>query len=85
MLTWQELRDVSESGIECGAHTHTHPQLDILPAPTAFQEIQTSKRMRSRISSGRPVKTFAYPHGYASRTTRHLVRQAGFASRVPGP
>jgi peptidoglycan/xylan/chitin deacetylase (PgdA/CDA1 family) len=79
MLTWQELRDISESGIECGAHTHTHAQLDILPAPAAFQEIHTSKHALED-QLGRPVKAFAYPHGYASRATRHLVRQAGFAS-----
>src|SRR5947208_737034 len=31
MLTWEQLREISICGIECGAHSHCHRQLDILP------------------------------------------------------
>lgn len=79
MLSWSELRAVSELGIECGAHTHSHPQLDILPSVDAFAEIRRSKAILED-HLGHAVRSFAYPHGYASRTTRELVRQAGFMS-----
>src|SRR5262249_52072944 len=79
MLSWSELGAVSECGIECGAHTHSHPQLDIISPVAAFAEIR-----RSRVSLedhlGRKVVSFAYPHGYASPATRQLVRRAGFTS-----
>ncbi len=79
MLNWAELREVSKAGIECGAHTASHPQLDILPGDRAAGEIRDSKtELEDRL--GRAVSTFAYPHGYASATTRRLVREAGFAS-----
>jgi peptidoglycan/xylan/chitin deacetylase (PgdA/CDA1 family) len=79
MLSWGELRFISEHGIECGAHTHSHPQLDIIPRAGAFAEILRSKAsLEDHLS--RAVRTFAYPHGYACRATRHLVRQAGFTS-----
>ena len=79
MLSWSELRSVSEHGIECGAHTHSHPQLDIMPPAGALGEILRSKTSLED-HLGRVVQTFAYPHGYAYRTTRQLVRQAGFTS-----
>jgi len=79
MLSWKELREVSACGIECGAHTNSHRQLDILPPADAFEEILSSKSiLEDRL--GRPVEAFAYPHGYASRATRELVREAGFTS-----
>lgn len=77
MLTWDELRHATALGIECGAHTLTHRQLDVLGSKAAFTEIVESKRILER-RLGVPVQTFAYPHGYASKTTRALVRKAGF-------
>lgn len=79
MLSWDELRTLSCEGIEIGAHTVSHPQLDILPADRAAREIHGSK-VTLEHGLKRPVQSFAYPHGYSSRTTRALVRGAGFRS-----
>jgi peptidoglycan/xylan/chitin deacetylase (PgdA/CDA1 family) len=79
MLGWSEIDDLVAAGVEIGAHSHTHPQLDILAPATAAEEIRASKAiLEDRL--GRAVTSFAYPHGYASRKTRELVREAGFAS-----
>jgi peptidoglycan/xylan/chitin deacetylase (PgdA/CDA1 family) len=79
MLSWRELSAVAECGVECGAHTHSHPQLDIISPVAAFAEIRRSKASLED-HLGRKIESFAYPHGYASRTTRQLVRRAGFTS-----
>jgi len=79
MLTWQDINAMVDLGIEVGAHTVSHPQLDILPSGRAWEEITYSKRMLERHLC-RQVDSFAYPHGYASRVTRELVRRAGFTS-----
>jgi peptidoglycan/xylan/chitin deacetylase (PgdA/CDA1 family) len=79
MLNWSELSAVAECGVECGAHTHSHPQLDIISPVAAFAEIRRSKTSLED-HLGRKIESFAYPHGYASRTTRQLVRRAGFTS-----
>ncbi len=79
MLDWSELREVASSGIEIGAHTVTHPQLDTMGRQAAFNEILGSK-LRLEDNLGGAVRTFAYPHGYASARTRALVREAGFES-----
>lgn len=79
MLNWQELRDISEVGIEIGAHSVHHPQLDILTTAKATQEIAGSKRALED-GLGREVPSFAYPHGYFNRTTQDIVRSVGFTS-----
>lgn len=64
-------------GIECGSHSHTHPELDRL-APTVLQcEIARSKAVLEEVT-GRRVQTFAYPYGYHSRRVRAAVRTAGY-------
>ena len=79
MLSSDELREVASLGFEIGAHTMNHPQLDLLPDKSAFEEIRLSKTTLEEIL-GQPVLSFAYPHGYASPVTRRLVRDAGFTS-----
>jgi peptidoglycan/xylan/chitin deacetylase (PgdA/CDA1 family) len=79
ILTWAQLAEVSASGIECGAHSHTHVQLDTVPPPEAREEIMRSKReLEQRLIQ--PVETFAYPHGYYNALVRTLVQEAGFTS-----
>jgi len=79
MLTWSALRELPASGIECGAHSHTHPQLDVLSRAEAWAEIICSK-LELEQQLGQSVRSFAYPHGYHSQTTIQLVQQAGFTS-----
>jgi peptidoglycan/xylan/chitin deacetylase (PgdA/CDA1 family) len=79
LLSWDEVREVAQAGIEIGAHTHTHPQLDILSAARARDEIFRSRDTIER-ELGHKVTSFAYPHGYSSVTVRRLVREAGFTS-----
>ena len=44
MLTRTQLAEVAAAGIELGAHTRSHPQLDLLPEPLVREELCTSKR-----------------------------------------
>src|SRR5205085_6553677 len=79
MLTWDQLARIQASGVECGAHSVSHPQLDLLPRAAARDEIV---RCKSTLEEhlGRPVTSFAYPHGYYTATVRGLVQDAGYAS-----
>jgi peptidoglycan/xylan/chitin deacetylase (PgdA/CDA1 family) len=79
MLNWSQLTELRDSGIECGAHTQTHPHLDTLPPAEARAEIQRSKSMlEDRL--GQAVSSFAYPFGHFDRRVRELVQAAGFSS-----
>jgi peptidoglycan/xylan/chitin deacetylase (PgdA/CDA1 family) len=78
-LSQTQLEEVAAAGIECGAHTHTHPQLDVLEVDHAATEIRESKDiLEQRLQ--RSVSTFAYPFGYYDRSVRHTVIEAGFRS-----
>jgi len=79
MLTWDELHEISEYGIECGAHTHTHPSLDTLTMEAARNEIFRSKSLLED-HLGRQVLSFAYPYGHYTKPVRAMVQHAGYSS-----
>lgn len=79
MLSWRQLSKLEDLGVECGAHTQRHLELDTLSLEKARSEILGSKRsLEDRLE--RPVSSFAYPHGYHSAAVKNMVRQVGFAS-----
>jgi peptidoglycan/xylan/chitin deacetylase (PgdA/CDA1 family) len=77
MLSWDAARELHAAGIEIGAHSHTHPQLDTLTRKRARDEIVRSKTLIED-QLGRSVPSFAYPHGYSSAAVRRTVAAAGF-------
>lgn len=79
MLSWQQVRHIAASGIECGAHTHTHPQLDILSLRSASHEMAHSKRLLED-HLGQAICSFAYPYGYLTARLRQTAREIGFTS-----
>lgn len=79
MLSWDELKSLTQHNVEIGAHTHTHPQLDLLPLNRARSEIELSKALLEDHLE-QPVRSFAYPHGYSTPAVRQLVAEAGFES-----
>jgi peptidoglycan/xylan/chitin deacetylase (PgdA/CDA1 family) len=79
LLGWRQLAEIAREGIEIGAHTHSHPELDMLSLALARAEILESKRsLESHL--GQTVLTFAYPYGYSTTGVRAAVREAGFQS-----
>ncbi|MFE3452882.1 polysaccharide deacetylase family protein [Nonomuraea sp. NPDC059194] len=77
MLSWGQAREIAQSGIEIGGHSHSHPQLDQLPDAELRQELRKNKGLlEDRI--GAPVATMAYPYGYSSARVRREVRRAGY-------
>jgi peptidoglycan/xylan/chitin deacetylase (PgdA/CDA1 family) len=78
-LSWSQLADIHASGIECGAHSHTHSQLDILTPSQVYEEITRPKSILEE-ELGQPVTSFAYPHGYYNRMVRKLVQEANYSS-----
>ncbi len=78
-LTAVEIGEIgSGSLIEVGAHTVNHPLLTSLSTESQWHEIRQSK-LELEAWTGRPVRSFAYPHGNFDPQTLDLVRRAGFA------
>lgn len=78
LMGWDQIAEVSAAGVECGAHGHTHVQLDAVRPARLHEEVVRSKEALSSLIG--PVASFAYPHGYHSRRVRRAVREAGFSS-----
>jgi peptidoglycan/xylan/chitin deacetylase (PgdA/CDA1 family) len=77
MLTWTQLGELAAAGIEVGAHSYTHPQLDQLPAARIRHELRTSKaEIEDRL--GDPVPGMAFPYGYFSRAVVAATEHAGY-------
>lgn len=77
MMSRAELAELPGDLVEVGAHGRTHAQLDVVPHSAARDEIRRSKA-EVEDAIGRPVTTFAYPHGYHDARVRRLVQVAGF-------
>jgi peptidoglycan/xylan/chitin deacetylase (PgdA/CDA1 family) len=79
MLSWDQISEITASGIECGAHSNSHLQLDTLSPVAAHEEIILSK-VAPEQHLGQQISTFAYPYGLYSSTVRELVQQVGYSS-----
>jgi peptidoglycan/xylan/chitin deacetylase (PgdA/CDA1 family) len=78
-LDSRALVQLRDQGVEIGAHSHTHPQLDTVPPEVARPEIQSPKDILEQLLQ-EPVRSFAYPHGFSNRSVRRLVRESGYES-----
>lgn len=79
MLTWKQLAEIDAGGIECGGHTLSHPQLDMIPLPRAREEITRCKQILEE-HLGHEVQSFAYPYGYLTVAVKQTVQAAGYTS-----
>ena len=78
-MTWDQLRELQQAGIEVGAHTINHNSLSSLSVKSQRQEIFGSKKSLEQELQV-PVTAFCYPSGQYTAETEALVREAGFIS-----
>jgi peptidoglycan/xylan/chitin deacetylase (PgdA/CDA1 family) len=77
VLTRKQVRTLATAGIEIGAHTHSHPQLDQLSDSALREELGDCRTLLEEFSGG-PVRALAYPYGYSSAQVRLATRAAGY-------
>jgi peptidoglycan/xylan/chitin deacetylase (PgdA/CDA1 family) len=90
MLNPAQLAEAALTGIEIGAHTRSHPQLDTLPEQMVRDELCASKEwLEGKL--GLAVRGLAYPFGYSSALVRDVARESGYDyahavdNRMAGP
>lgn len=77
MLSWSQVDEAVAAGMEVGAHSALHPQLDQIPAARLREELYASKsELEDRL--GAPVPGLAYPFGYSNAMVREVARAAGY-------
>jgi peptidoglycan/xylan/chitin deacetylase (PgdA/CDA1 family) len=74
MLSWNEIQEMQQSGINFGAHTLTHPDLTRVPFDQVKAEVCDGKAVIEDALSA-PVRSFAYPYGRYNDQVRKMVRE----------
>ena len=80
MLTWAQVKEMSNNGIEFGAHTVTHPDLSSLMVDKVENELKLSRKVIEE-KTNKPVYGFAYPYGLKSNfndKAREIIKSMGF-------
>jgi peptidoglycan/xylan/chitin deacetylase (PgdA/CDA1 family) len=78
-LSWTQVREIREAGMEIGAHTRSHPNLALLTEDQVRRELSESKDMLENCL-GESVVSVAYPYGIPRR---HITnREVNIASGV---
>jgi peptidoglycan/xylan/chitin deacetylase (PgdA/CDA1 family) len=77
MVNWDEVVEMSGSGIDFGAHTLTHPLLPYEDELTIEAELRQPKEiLEERL--GRKITAFAYPNGDWNEGIRRRVQETGY-------
>ncbi len=74
MLTWREISELHNQGIEIGAHTLTHADLTKLSAHQVEREVRNSKAIIEE-AIGSSVHSFAYPFGRYNEACRAITQR----------
>ena len=79
LMDWAAARALESHGIECAAHSMTHPALADQPAAASRAElVECRQLLEDRL--GREVRHLAYPFGSVSTGVRALAAEAGYVA-----
>jgi peptidoglycan/xylan/chitin deacetylase (PgdA/CDA1 family) len=79
-MTWSQVRELQDAGMEIGAHTYGHPNLALLPRAQLRTELQRSKSVLEE-KTGAEIAAMAYPFG---KPRRHVNQQVADTTRDIG-
>jgi peptidoglycan/xylan/chitin deacetylase (PgdA/CDA1 family) len=77
IMSWSQLEEIRDAGVEVGAHAHVHRPLDELSAKQVREDVRRAKQTLED-ALGVEVRSFAYPHGYHGPTVRREIVAAGY-------
>ena len=76
-MTWQQLREMADSGMSIQSHTMTHPFLSDLSSEQIRRELGESRSILED-KLGKPVNFLALPGGRYSSTARKIAEAVGY-------
>lgn len=75
-LTWEEIQEMSRSGISFGSHTHRHPKAGCIDGMRLRAELENSYSAL-RGHNVDPVPVFCYPQGNFSDQSQQVIAEYG--------
>ncbi len=83
MLTWAQVAEMAELGMEIGSHTATHPIPTLLRREELADELSRSRSaLEARL--GRSIVSVSSPTGFHDRRMRRLAAEAGYRALYVG-
>jgi peptidoglycan/xylan/chitin deacetylase (PgdA/CDA1 family) len=83
MLTWEQVREMSQNGMTIGGHTLTHLNLPNASKEDAVKEIKNCKTLIEK-QTGKTVRHFSYPNGgnyqYYNSSVVRIVQECGYTT-----
>jgi peptidoglycan/xylan/chitin deacetylase (PgdA/CDA1 family) len=77
IMSWSQLNEIRDAGVEVGGHAHVHRPLDELSRDAVRDDVRRCKQILED-GLGVEVAAFAYPHGYFSARVRSEIVAAGY-------
>lgn len=84
-MTWEEVRQLSKTNVEFGAHTKTHPILSGVESREELEDEIRGSQKRVQEELGVPVLHFCYPNGREEdigAEALRITRESGFRTAV---
>lgn len=77
LMSWSQLRELHQAGIEVGSHTVSHPRLTQMPVGLAKRQIEDSRDALEQ-GLGTTVASLAYPYGDWNEIVAQLAKAARY-------
>jgi len=83
MLSWDEIREMSDYGIDFGAHSCSHRYLTRISKDELKAELLNSKSIiEARLK--KPVRFFCHPYGNRDQRTQRVAKECGYLGAFGG-
>jgi peptidoglycan/xylan/chitin deacetylase (PgdA/CDA1 family) len=75
-MNWDEVKALSDAGIEIGSHTVSHPVLPRVTDPAQLESEMVDSKAELEARLGKPVLSFAYPTGGPGAYSKPVIECA---------
>jgi peptidoglycan/xylan/chitin deacetylase (PgdA/CDA1 family) len=77
-MTWEQIIDLHNSGVEIGSHTATHELLTNIEHENQLRDELTSSKNILEQKLGSPVQVIAFPNGFTSKKVNLAALDCGY-------
>jgi peptidoglycan/xylan/chitin deacetylase (PgdA/CDA1 family) len=77
LMTWEQIREMSQEGIQFGSHSHTHPDLTAISGQQLDNELRLSRQI-IEAKLDREITLFSFPFSRMNRVVAERVYAAGY-------
>jgi peptidoglycan/xylan/chitin deacetylase (PgdA/CDA1 family) len=81
LLSWNQIKEMSEYGINFQSHTHTHPSLPKLNEQSIREEVLKSKKIIEDKLKNK-VDFLCYPYGHFNFKVEQVLKETGYKGAV---